>query len=357
MNAGRAWRVGLGTIGACLVTAAVAPPAARAAPTTIAVIAKPGSRLADDLKREIEASRFVVVSIDARARDWRDDVAARLPAGILHGVVVSADEQGMTVFSRPTTAGAVEAPFQQKVEADDRLARRRACLSVVEYLRVLAETDLPAPIDPGPLPPTARAPPASMPRALAQTAAEEAPGPAGEPPYARPSAWEIGAGTSLELESAPGGPMGHLQFLWFVPLEPPFAICIRTLWPLLGARFRTDGNDVRTWALGASASIQYLLGAPRARLQPFAGVELGARLALTETTSMDALQSEETVTPSLELGVEAGLRYLLGPGLRIFVALEGVRDWLVPGLDRSGYEEEAANGESVRASAGALFGF
>ena len=416
-----------------------------ASPSTVDLLAPRGSRLAEDLRREMGASGFAVVIVESKASDWRADVR-RLPGTErIHGVVVRADERLMTVFTRWASADAIDAQLEEPVEPGDRMARRRACLSVVEYLRVLSENDPPAPLDLVPLPaaappsvgvpaptqaPPTRSPdtpplpsalpspsvgprpppapppapfqnPASFP--IAPSALASAPGgppgvpvpaqavasapPTGKGPplstatgtnrAATPSgradgvaetsaekprdpdpgerAWEVGVGSTLELDAAPGGPTGDLQFLWYLPLEWRLALCVRALWPVLGGQFRTGGNDVRVWTFGGAASLQYLFNVGPGRLRPFVGTSLGTRVALTETTPTTALQSRETFTPSLTLGADAGVRYTLSPLVQLFVEAGVVRGWLVPGIHRASYEEGAANSNSLHASFGVMF--
>jgi outer membrane protein W len=157
------------------------------------------------------------------------------------------------------------------------------------------------------------------------------------------------------LEAAPGGPTGHLQFLWFLPLRSRLAVCARALWPVLGGQFRSGGSGVRTWTFGSTVSLQYAFSQRAARLRPFAGVVLGTRVALTETTPATGLQSRETFTPSVVFGIEAGVRYALTPPVQLFVDLGVAQGWLVPGVHRADYEEAAANADSLHASFGLLF--
>jgi hypothetical protein len=417
-----------------------------ASPSTVDLLAPRGSRLAEDLRREMGASGFAVVIVESKASDWRADVR-RLPGNErIHGVVVRADDRLMTVFTRWASADAIDAQLEEPVEPGDRMARRRACLSVVEYLRVLSENDPPAPLDPitppaggppragGPAPtqaPATRSPdsppvPSVLPSpavapppppapsetpAFSPIAPASAPGgppglpvpaqavasapPTGKgPPLATATganraatpfggavavgekphdphpgdsrdspdapepgerAWEVGVGSTLELDAAPGGPTGDLQFLWYLPLEWRLALCVRALWPVLGGQFRTGGNDVRVWTFGGAASLQYLFNIGPGRLRPFVGTSLGSRVALTETTPTTALQSRESFTPSLTLGGDAGVRYTLSPLVQLFVEVGVVRGWLVPGMHRAAYEEGAANSNSIHASFGVMF--
>lgn len=444
---------------------------ARGNPVSVIVLAPRSSRLADDLVRELKASGFVVIVAVMSNADWHADVSGFPATHPSHGVTVQGGDRLMTVFTRRAPTSPIEERFGLAVDPEDRMARRRACLSVVEYLRALSESDSASgldsevrskgiaqpdsvatgssartpvmPIRPTPTsapPPIGRASPAGVPLALASPVAApvagggtssasasaasgsgpepearramsspgrrpSAPGerplvppgqsssPAPPAPVSSPSAvasgsavaesadpveareaaqealeaasregpasrhrlWQLGVGSTLNLEAAPGGPTGHLQFLWYLPLEWRLALCLRALWPVLGAQFRTEGSDVRVWNFGGAVSLQYLFETGGTRLQPFVGAAVGARVALTESTPANALQSRETFTPSLNLGADAGVRYSLSPLVQLFFEAGVLHGWLVPGINRTDYEEDAANSDSFHTSFGVLF--
>ena len=97
------------------------------------------------------------------------------------------------------------------VEPDDCLARRRACLTVVEYARVLGEEPeaaTPTASEPAPQPPAAQA------ARRATDPAEPALPPSAAGPDLGARAWSLGVATTLDLERrrrrAHGSPAGHL---------------------------------------------------------------------------------------------------------------------------------------------------
>ena len=126
---------------------------AHAAPQPIGVIAPAGSRLAGELKRELSAANLASVSMVASDRDWPPEMTDLVSIPYLQGVVVGSNDGRMIVFSRAVTTGRVEVRLELSFDPNDRPARRRACLAVVEGLRALSET--------GPPPPQAEAPPAT----------------------------------------------------------------------------------------------------------------------------------------------------------------------------------------------------
>ena len=364
---GRLWRV------VALVTAALglggftARAFAQGSTMIVAVLAPHESRLADEIKRELESSRFEVLSAEVGARRWQDAAREVNEGHLLRGVAVEADDRTITVYTRLTASSPVETRLVLSVDPADRMARRHAALSVVEFLHALGQATPALPPDADEAAPASglgahgrattpfgAARPAPSPgagRDAGPTGSSLSPTPAN--PSSRPG-WQLGVGTSFDVETSSGGPTSHLQFLGVVPFSPHVAICVRALWPLLAAQSRNNGNDVRAWTFGAAGSLQYTFQSSH-RLRSFMGVGLGTRLGLTETTSMTATQSGQTFATSATLGVEAGVRYAVTPFLQVFFELAAARAWLIPPVDNVNYERAAANGESARASVGVMF--
>jgi outer membrane protein W len=156
------------------------------------------------------------------------------------------------------------------------------------------------------------------------------------------------------VETNGGGPTSHLQFIGRIPATPHLALCARALWPLLATEGRNGGDEFRAWSFGVGVSPQYTFS-PRRRLRPYVGLGPGARLGITETSLMGALQSQVVFTFSVTLGIEAGVRYALSPLVQVFFELAAARAWLIPPRDATDSGRAAANGESARATVGVLF--
>src|SRR5882724_2346355 len=253
----RRWpAVALGAALSCAGVAAAA--AAERAGLTVAhpvgVVAPAGSRLAGELKRELAAANLSAVSMVTSDREWPAEMTDLVALPYLQGVVVGSDEGRMIVFSRAAVSGRVEVRFELRFDPNDRPARRRACLAVVESLRVLGE-ETPAPREvpaiavtggpPVPVPTPVRvasASPAPAPVIATASAPVSAPQPAARPPEvsasasATPPAPEprepgvLGVATMLDVDRGLGSPMGHLQFMWFIPVRGRFAFRAQTMW-------------------------------------------------------------------------------------------------------------------------------
>jgi len=347
-----------------------------AAPVAVGVLAPRGSRLADDLRRELESSRFAAVAVESDvAPDWPDQLKRPATDGFQHGVAVEEQAGRLTLFSRVPGSNGIQIRLVLPVDPSDRLARRRACLGIVEYLHALVENESPASGDPlGSrwAPPRPGASVQVRPPPPAGAAAAEPPGPSvvasprfrvgpsesvppPHPPSFAATSSSLGIGSTLDLGT--GTPMltSHLQLTWRLPLDSHFAICMRALWPVLGAQFRSGADDVRMWTFGAGASLQYTFAEAPARLFPFAGFSVGSSVALTEATSADATQGRQALTPNASVGLDIGLLYALAPSVQLFLELGAARGWLLFMHDRTEYERAVADSRSVHAAFGALF--
>ena len=251
----------------------------------------------------------------------------------------------MIVFSRTVMSGRVEVRFELRFDPNDRPARRRACLAVVEGLRALNETT--------PLPPAAGetgaaasgtpAPSgvgAATVVAMAQSSAPANPTATARAQWADTGAapadlfavphepWSLGVATMLDVDRALGAPMGHLQFMWFIPVSARVAFRAQAMWPLMGTALAPGATDVRIWTFGAAVGLQYAFAPKEARLRPFAGIAAGSQLLLTDTSgSTDVDKSRAPFVPSANLRLCSGIRVALIPRVQLLVELEATRDW------------------------------
>jgi hypothetical protein len=356
---------------ACAAVVLGAAAAARAAPppVEVTVIAPEGLRLGDELKRELEISGFAVTVVatpaDAAGRgmrpDWNERVRALAAAQAGRTVAVRADERQIVLLSPPSgaaPAAGVQTSLELQLAPEERSARRRACLTVVEYLRVLAESDDRVAVKQASEAKAARdARPPPTPQASLEkstSASDPAPEESSQPIF-HGLPWTMGVGTTLDLSSSGGQPGGHLQFMWYFPFGPRVSLRARVAWPVVGANFETAESDIRMWTFGAAVGLQYAFSEPPQRWRPFVGLALGNLMALSETTAKFTAQTRTAVTPSAILGLEAGLRYVLSTRMQLLGELEVTRGWLGPTASMESPEDERASALALHASLGVLF--
>ena len=357
---------------------------ARAAPQPIGVIAPAGSRLAGELKRELSAADLASVSMIASDRDWPPEMTDLVSIPYLQGVVVGSNDGRMIVFSRTVTTGRVEVRLELSFDPNDRPARRRACLAVVEGLRALSETGPPPPQTEAPtatpLPEHVRAPAAGVvaasasvpaPRAIAMasppaatTTRTQPPAPVPAPappglPMAAPARepWVLGVATMLDLDRTLGAPMGHLAFISFIPVSARLDVRAQATWPFMGSVLGPDATDVRIWTFGAAVGMQYAFARAPARWRPFAGLAGGTQLLLTDTSGAvaEADKPHAPFVPSADLRAYTGVRVAILPWVQLLVEIEATRDWLLQGSHEPDYRNSVANTLAFHSSLGALF--
>ena len=347
-------------------------PAAQAASPPVGVVAPAGSRLAGELKRELTVANLASVSMVASDRDWPAEMTDLVALPYLQGVVVGSDDGRMIVFSRAAVSGRVEVRFELHFDPNDRPARRRACLAVVESLRVLGE-GAPEPREAPAIAVTGGPPvavPVSAPTRVASAApvagspvvvpprppevsATAAPLSLGAPAPREP--WVLGVATMLDVDRTLGAPMGHLQFMWFIPVRGRLAFRAQAMWPLMGTALRAGSEDVRIWTFGAAVGGQYAFASAQALWRPYAGLAAGSQLLLTDTASAAAEKPRALFVPSANLRVQTGVRVVLAPRFHLLVELEGTRDWLLQSSHRADYRDTAANTLAFHALLGVLF--
>ena len=353
--------------------------AANASPQPIGVIAPAGSRLAGELKRELSAANLVSVSMVTSDRDWPSEMIDLVSIPYLQGVVVGSNDGRMIIFSRGVTTGRVEVRLELSFDPNDRPARRRACLAAVEGLRALGETQPPPPLasdavwrppsTPAPLseaaPTRSGAAPgpialASAPAATATTRARSA-APAPEAPALSPvyprEPWVMGVGTTLDLDHTLGAPMGHLEFLWFIPVSARVAVRAQAMWPFMGSALGPNTTDVRVWTFGAAVGMQYAFAPAQARWRPFVGMAAGSQLLLTDNLDAAAQVDKPRApfVPSANLRAHTGVRVTVWPRVQLLAEIEATRDWLLESTREPDFRNSVANTIAFHSSLGALF--
>jgi hypothetical protein len=292
------------SVGWCAVVLVLTTPAAE---TSLVMLDAPArSRLASELRRELATSGFTVV--ERGAAPWTVSVS---------------EEDRVKVVSREGTA------LNLWVDPSDRLARRRACLAVVELLRLEAAKP---------------APPPAAPIVLVDS-----------PPPPHGHSWALGAATTVNVDSVVRQPTGNLQLLGQVALGPRLSVSIRGLWPLLGSDVTTPDLHVRMWTFGAAAGVKYSAGGS-AKLRPYVGATAGGRWLLADTSWREARQSRVVLTPSAVLAAQIGACYPVATLAQLFLELEAAQDWRLAGA-RATFEDDAANAYSFHASVGVLFDY
>ncbi len=170
-------------------------------------------------------------------------------------------------------------------------------------------------------------------------------------------AWVLGVATTLDLDRTLGAPMGHLAFIWFIPVSARVAVRTQATWPFMGSVLGPNATDVRIWTFGAAVGMQYSFAPARARWRPFAGLAAGSQLLLTDTSGAiaDADKPHAPFVPSADLRAYTGVRVTILPRVQLLAEIEATRDWLLQGSIAPDYRNSVANTLAFHSSLGALF--
>jgi hypothetical protein len=168
--------------------------------------------------------------------------------------------------------------------------------------------------------------------------------------------WIMGVAGTLDLNAALGTSTGDLRFVWQFRVGPHVSVEALMLWPLVGASFQRGDANVRLWNFGTGVGVHYVFVEPPVPVRPFVGVTLGTRLTLTEITTATTVENDSATvfTPSLNLGLQAGLACRISRFAELFLESGATRDRLVPGLQRTGVPAAAANALSFNSALGVM---
>jgi hypothetical protein len=326
----------------------------------------PLRRVAEELRSEVEASQFSVLSVPAAADNTRaghrvlaEGLLAKRTADGAGLVAVLAVREGLIVIYARGNGGLHEIELRGSLA--NRPSRRRLGLSVVERLRQLREeTKAEAKTD------ADAAAVASEPQAVNIEAPslpprsvrpEPAPQPA-PPPVRRP--WWFGATSDLNLLSSRGTPTAHISLIAERPFTsngdgPPLSLTARAAWPVVGAQLNDEaGRFIRTWTFSGEVGVRLNLRDRSATLRPVLGVAVGVRSALTDTGEFEMRSSRVVMLPALSYAANAGVRFRVWPRIDLVFETDLSQGWLPYEGGRS-YERAAAEEWLLRFSLGAMF--
>ena len=367
-----AFAAGVAAFGVGRASAAPPPAPGPSEPDGVALVAPAGTPLADEIGRELRASHFRVVRVDAaglataaangapaEGKDRGEDGLWAVPLLLTRGVLVAPDERRVTVFERVGSSGELFSRTDLRIDPRDPQVRRHACFAVVEYLRVMTMATGPGAGDGQPPAaaraelPSAPARPADDPPAAPTVATEAAAG----VPVRHQRPWTLGVAAQLALDTGLGDSTTGLQFAWHFRLGPHLGIRALMLWPLVGATVTRLGTTVRLWEFGTGVALHYAFVAAPSPVRPFVGAGVGTRFTLTQTFAPATPEDDgrTVVTPSVNLGIELGVACRVARFAEAFFETAATRERLVPGLERSGISAAAASALTLSSELGVMF--
>jgi hypothetical protein len=279
-------------------------------------------RFLNELEEELKASSYVVVREPA--------VVPFEPAAMLqtlrrarasHGIVVSQDGRSVAVLGASDGGTTLRECAKYSVDRENRLARRRQWISLVERLRVPAEDSDDTAEETAGMPAAASAPPAV-------TVAEG--GPSGidvtgvETSNRRVP--RLGASAALGYVTGRTGITSHLMITGHLSLSPRVSILVTALWPMVpGEKTPDNGLRSRVWTFSAAGGLVADLGQPSWLVNPFLGATIGMQFLLAYVESSKEANSDVYRVASLTTDVHVGLRVSLRPDTWLLIETIGGR--------------------------------
>jgi hypothetical protein len=272
------------------------------------------ARLVNELEQELMASAYVVVRMpkfalepEAMLRTLREARAAR-------GILLSEDGKSVVVLAASRDGTRLRVYGEYTLDRDNRLARRRQWIALVERLRVPTEDEDESKDDVPWADPVAPPPPHP-----ASTANQS-------PKDAAPNADNLGdsldrhtdrLGVSVALGYVTGrtGLTSHLLVIGHHRISPHLSLLAHGLWPMVpGERTAADSTRSRVWTFAGALGLLGDMGKPSSSLNPYLGTSIGMQFLLAYLDrSQDAITEVYRIA-SLTLDAHAGVRVALRQG-------------------------------------------
>jgi hypothetical protein len=280
------------------------------------------ARLVGELEQELKASSYVVVRVpkvalepEAMLRTLREAHAAR-------GILLAEDGKSVVVLAASPDGKRLRVYGEYSVDRDNRLARRRQWISLVERLRVPTEDEDEAKEGGSWVDAIAsQPPPVAAPAGEAAGRAE--PG-SGDSSDRRPD--RLGVTAALGYVTGRTGITSHLLLMGHHRLSPRISLVAHGLWPMVpGERASDDGLRSRVWTFAGAVGLLGDLGRPSWWANPYLGMTVGVQFLLAYVDwTRDSITDTYRVA-SLLVDVHAGVRLSLRRGTWLVLQASGGR--------------------------------
>jgi hypothetical protein len=269
------------------------------------------ARLVNELEQELKASSYVIVRVpkvalepEAMLQTLRDAHAAR-------GILLSEDGKSVVVLAASRGGTTLRVYGEYSLDRDNRLARRRQWISLVERLHVPTEDEEDSkegtPWD------AAAAPAALAAAATTVETAKHAESDIAEQPDRRTN--RLGVTVALGYVTGRTGLVSHLLLLGNRRLSPRISLIAHGLWPMVpGERVTTDGVRSRVWTFAGNLGLSGDFGRPSWWANPYFGMTVGAQFLLAYVDRPDDAITDTYRVASLTLDLHVGVRLLLRRG-------------------------------------------
>jgi hypothetical protein len=280
------------------------------------------TRLVNELEQELRASSYVIVRVpkvalepEAMLRTLRDARAAR-------GILLSNDGKSVIVLAASRGGTALRVYGEYSLDRDNRLARRRQWISLVERLRVPTDDEEEGPPEVPWNEPTDAS--SGQPAHAASELTKRAPSDAEEPIDRRTS--RLGVTVALGYITGRTGLVSHLLLVGQHRLSPRICLIAHGLWPMVpGERATADRVRSRVWTFGGNLGLSADLGRPSWRVNPYLGMTTGLQFLLAYVDRSDDAITDVYRVASMTLDLYAGVRLEIRRGTWLMLQVSGGR--------------------------------
>ena len=297
------------------------------------------TKLVSELEQELKASAYVIVRVPKVDLEPESMLRALREAHAARGILLSEDGKSVIVLAASRGGTTLRVYGEYSLDQDNRLARRRQWIALVERLRVSPEEE-------------EGADELTATPAAAVTAPRRYIPISGEPPDLR--VYRMGVTVALGYVTERTGLVSHMQLLGNYLLSPRICLIAHGLWPLVpGERGTSDGEHSRVWTFTGNVGLSGDFGKPAWWATPYLGMTVGMQFLLAYVDHPDDATTATYKIGSLALDLHTGARVLLRSGTWLLLQVSIGR--LTSLATRPGPMTDAlADGWSLRSALGLI---
>jgi len=269
------------------------------------------ARLLSELEQELKASSYVVIRVPKVAFEPEAMLKTLQEAQASRGILLSDDGKTVMVLSA-TPTGSLRVYAEYSLNHENRLARRRQWIALVERMRVSMEEEQNA--DRKEEQP---AEPSGETSASPWRTADMGPIELAEPPDETPAERRVtgaveqasdGLGASVALGYITGrtGLTSHLLLTGHHHLTPRVSLVAQALWPMVQGSL--DDMHSRVWSFIGAFGLMAEPARPSARINPYLGLTVGMQFLLAYVDRSNQAITDVYRVASLTVDSQLGIR-------------------------------------------------
>ena len=275
------------------------------------------SRLVSELEQELKASSYVVVRVPKVAFEPEAMLQTLLKAHAARGILLSNDGRSVLVLAAARDGARLRVYGEYALDRDNRLARRRQWIALVERLRVPTEDEDDeergdaARVEPV-LPPAP--PPASVVGQTPTSATSDPQASKDSDDSLDRNSGRLGVSVALGYVTGRTGLTSHLLVMGQHRLSTRLSLVAHCLWPMVPGEQSADSMRSRVWTFAGSLGMLGDLGQPSWSANPYLGTSVGVQFLLAYVERPQDAITEVYRIASLTLDAHVGVRIAIRQG-------------------------------------------